>query len=133
EHSISHLGHLGPTKTRRARVVELSTRLAGELEARRPDVFGDAALVFPNGEGKQLDSRNFAQRDFRRIARIALGRARRVTPHDLRHTCVSRHLEAGTPIKWIQERGGWTTSKVLLDVYGHFMPTDVRGFADAIA
>jgi len=22
---------------------------------------------------------------------------------------------------------------VLLDVYGHFMPTDVRGFADAIA
>ena len=56
-----------------------------------------------------------------------------MTPHDLRHTWGSRHLAAGTPIKWIQERGGWTTAKVLLDVYGHFMPTDVRGFADAIA
>ena len=26
-----------------------------------------------------------------------------------------------TPLKWIQEQGGWTTAKVWLDTYGHFM------------
>lgn len=96
-------------------------------------MFGQTALVFPNAEGNALDSRNFAQRDFARVG------PRRLWPHpprhapDLRHIRVSRHLAAGTPLKWIQERGGWTTAKVLLDVYGHFMPTELRGFADAIA
>ena len=42
-------------------------------------------------------------------------------------------MARGTPLKWIQERGGWTTAKVLLDTYGHFMPTESRGFADALA
>ena len=37
-----------------------------------------------------------------------------------------------TPLKWIQEQGGWTTAKVLLDTYGHFMPTEARGYADAL-
>ena len=133
ERSIDHLGRLGPTKTRRARVVELSSRLAETLGERRPEVFGERTLVFPNNVGNPLDSRNFASRDFARIVRLALGPARHVTPHDCRHTWVSRHLAAGTPIKWIQERGGWTTAKVLLDVYGHFMPTEQRGYADAIA
>jgi hypothetical protein len=42
-------------------------------------------------------------------------------------------MARGTPLKWIQEQGGWTTAKVLLDTYGHFMPTESRGFADALA
>ena len=31
-----------------------------------------------------------------------------------------------------QEAGGWTSAKMLLDVYGHYMPTESAGFADAI-
>ena len=27
---------------------------------------------------------------------------------------------------------GWASAKMLLDVYGHFMPTESAGFADAI-
>jgi len=42
-------------------------------------------------------------------------------------------MARGTPLKWIQEQGGWTTAKVLLDTYGHFMPTESHGFADALA
>ncbi len=42
-------------------------------------------------------------------------------------------MARGTPLKWIQEQGGWTTAKVLLDTYGHFMPTEARGFADVLA
>jgi len=33
---------------------------------------------------------------------------------------------------WVQQAGGWTSAKVLLDVYGHFMPTETQGFADAL-
>jgi hypothetical protein len=42
-------------------------------------------------------------------------------------------MARGTPLKGIQEQGGWTTAKVLLDTYGHYMPTESRGFADALA
>ncbi len=28
--------------------------------------------------------------------------------------------------------GGWSSAKLLLDLYGHFLPTESTGFADAI-
>jgi hypothetical protein len=31
-----------------------------------------------------------------------------------------------------QEAGGWASAKLLLDLYGHFLPTESTGFADAI-
>jgi integrase len=43
ERSIDHLGRTGPTKTKRACVVELSTRLHEVLAERRPDLFGEGA------------------------------------------------------------------------------------------
>jgi len=42
-------------------------------------------------------------------------------------------MARGTPLKWIQEQGGWTAAKLLLDTYGHFIPTESLGFSDAIA
>ena len=45
---------------------------------------------------------------------------------------MSQELERGTNLMWIQEAGGWSSAKMLLDVYGHFMPTENAGFADAI-
>ena len=32
----------------------------------------------------------------------------------------------------MQTQGGWTTAKVLLDTYSHFMPLEMHGFADAL-
>ena len=55
-----------------------------------------------------------------------------MTPHSLRHTFASLHMARGTNLKWLQEMGGWSSAKMLLDVYGHFMPTETRGFADAL-
>ena len=55
--------------------------------------------------------------------RKAFGRVRRVTPHMLRHTFASLHMARGTNLLWIQKAGGWSSANVLLDVYGHFMPT----------
>ena len=77
-------------------------------------------------------SGNFRSRVFRRLVRRAFGPGRSLTPHVLRHTWASLHLARGTNLKWVQEAGGWASAKMLLDVYGHFMPTETRGFADAI-
>ncbi len=130
--SYSSGKHEGPTKTGRERVVELSTRAREVLAARRPEIVSDEALVFPNRAGSFLLDVYFRTKVFFPAVRKALGAHRHVTPHCLRHTWASLHMARGTPLKWIQEQGGWTTAKMLLDTYGHFMPTENRGFADAL-
>ena len=132
ERSVDHAGRLGLTKTRRGRVVELSTRLREVLTSAKPDLCADEALVFPSKAGGLMLSGNFRSRVFRRLVRRAFGPGRSLTPHVLRHTWASLHLARGTNLKWVQEAGGWASAKMLLDVYGHFMPTETRGFADAI-
>ncbi len=49
-----------------------------------------------------------------------------------RHTFASLHLARGSNLKWIQQNGGWSSAKMLLDVYGHYMPTETGGYADAL-
>ncbi len=126
---------LGPTKTGRARVVELSKRLCAALAPVQPNIFPipEEVLVFPNESGTFLQGTNFRSRVFSGIILKALGKGRHYTPHCLRHTWASLHLARGTPIKWVQQQGGWTTAKVLLDTYGHYMPDEMRGYADALA
>ncbi len=125
---------LGPTKTGRTRVVELSQRLCGVLAQVEPNIFPipEEALVFPSESGTFLQGTNFRSRVFSKIIVKALGKGRHYTPHCLRHTWASLHLARGTPIKWVQQQGGWTTAKVLLDTYGHYMPDEMRGYSDAL-
>jgi integrase len=123
---------LGPTKTGRERVVELSSRLRSVLRARQPDLLSDDALVFPNRSGGFLLDGYFRNKVFYPLIKEALGEGRHHRPHDLRHTWASLHLSRGTPIKWIQAQGGWTTAKVLLDTYADYMPEETRGFADRL-
>ena len=126
---------LGPTKTGHERDAELSYRLRGVLESIAPNVYPipEGALVFPNESGRFIHSSPFRARVFSKIVREALGKGRRFTLQCLRHTWASLHLARGTPIKWIQTQGGWTTAKVLLDTYGHFMADESRGHADALS
>jgi integrase len=126
---------LGPTKTGRTRAVELSQRLCVALAQVQPNIFPipEESLVFPSESETFLQGTNFRSRVFSKIIVKALGKGRHYTPHCLRHTWASLHLARGTPIKWIQQQGGWTTAKVLLDTYGHYMPDEMRGFADALA
>ena len=42
-------------------------------------------------------------------------------------------MARGTPLKWIHAQGGWASAKMLLDVYGHFMPEESGGYANALA
>ncbi len=48
------------------------------------------------------------------------------------NTFASLHLARGTNLLWVQQAGGWESAKMLLDVYGHYMPTESAGFADAL-
>jgi hypothetical protein len=123
---------LGPTKTGRERVVELSSRVRSVLRSRRPELLSDAALVFPNRSGAFLLDSYFRMKVFFPLVKEALGEGRHHRPHDLRHTWASLHLSRGTPIKWVQAQGGWTTAKVLLDTYADYMPEETRGFADRL-
>jgi integrase len=125
---------LGPTKTGRERVVELSMPLVRALAEAAPNVFPipDGTLVFAAQKGGFVRAANFRERVFKKLVARALGPHRHLSPHCLRHTWASLHMARGTPLKWIQEQGGWSTAKVLLDTYGHFMPSESRGFADAI-
>jgi integrase len=126
--SLSSGVHLGPTKTGQERMVELSTRLAKVLKRTgRPT---GIALVFPNARGGYIHASPFRTRIWKPLIEEALGPDRKFTPHGLRHTWASLHMARGTPLKWIQAQGGWTTAKLLLDVYGHFLPSEytrVRG------
>jgi len=132
--SVDHTGRVGPTKTGRERQVDLSGRLTAQLAEARPDLFNPGGPVFESKSGGMRNSANFRSRVFKRLVRKALGPDRLgMTPHSLRHTFASLHLAAGSNLKWIQATGGWATAKMLLDVYGHYMPDETAGNADALA
>ncbi|MCH2186458.1 DUF3631 domain-containing protein [Myxococcota bacterium] len=66
EASVDFQGKRGPTKTRKPRSVELSTRLREALPQYRPDVFGDDSFAFPSQAGSAMEHQNFRSRVFNR-------------------------------------------------------------------
>ena len=55
--------------------------------------------------------------------------------HDLRHTAVSRMLNAGIPIAKVAKIVGWSASTMVLMAkrYGHFSLNDLRGAVESIS
>ncbi len=95
-------------------VDELKThqaRLAVELSSNEHD------LVFPNLNGKPMDSQNLR----RRVLEPALKRAgiRQVGFHALRHSYVSMLVAQGENIKTIQQLVGHSSAKITWDTYAH--------------
>jgi integrase len=81
-----------------------------------------------------------------RAARILKGETEEAQPkeeiaplacrfHDLRHTAVSRMLNAGTPIAKVAKIVGWSASTMVLMAkrYGHFSLNDLRGAVESIS
>ncbi len=111
--------------------VELSQRVIDVLAPIAPDIHPPEVLAFTTSNGAPIRYENFLNRVWNPIVRD-LFPDRRVTPHSLRHTWVSLHLSRGTPIEWIRKMGGWSSSKMLLDVYSHYLPQEMSGHADAL-
>lgn len=55
-----------------------------------------------------------------------------VRPHDLRHTCASLHIKAGTPPKVLSAMLGHASVAITLDRYGHLYPGDVHQYVDRL-
>ncbi len=111
----------------------LSCRLCEVLRKALPDIAPADSPGFHTPGGAPIHYFNFRNRVWVPIVKDAFGEGRRFTVHGLRHTWATLHLAAGTPIKWIQARGGWSSAKLLLDTYGHFMPQEMDGFEDVLA
>ncbi len=96
------------------RVSQLEWRLRLGAEWRDED------LVFPSARGTQMNPSNLG-RWFRRAVRNA--GLPHLRFHELRHTCATLLLSAGTNPKVVQEMLGHSSIKVTLDIYSHVLPT----------
>jgi integrase len=113
--------------------VELSERLVSVLR-QMPTPIGPAGVrVFRTPARLPIRHENFRHRQWQPIVRDLFGKSRRLTPHSLRHTWATLHLARGTPIKWVQAQGGWSSARMLLDVYGHAIKREMQGYSDALA
>jgi integrase len=120
-------------KTGEEDYIELSERLVATLRSLAPDIRPSDLLVFRSPEGRPIHYQNFLNRVWNPVVLKVFGRDRRVTPHSLRHTWASLHLARGTPIEWVRRMGGWASAKMLLDVYAHYLPREMRGFSNSLS
>ncbi|MBS1819612.1 MAG: site-specific integrase [Acidobacteria bacterium] len=130
----------GPTKTKRARTVDLGPdtirllrehkRAQAELKMQNRTTYRDYGLVFARevretknlmGElGMPLPTSTLGGIVFKRL--IAAAGVKRITFHGLRHTCATLLLNVGEPIKVVSERLGHTNVMITMNTYAHVMP-----------
>ncbi|MBM9466082.1 tyrosine-type recombinase/integrase [Nakamurella leprariae] len=144
----------GPTKTGRARVVDIDPATAALLRSHRTRRAGLAfqlgaqdALAFGDLEGRhrlpESVSRSFRESVARCIRWQLAEAAKSVAPtqvhtlpvihlHSLRHTSATLQLVAGVHPKIVQERLGHQTISITLDTYSHALPTMQREAATAL-
>ncbi len=113
----------GPTKTRQARTVAIPQAVQAQLEqhlelftAPAPD-----ALVFTSPRGEPIRLQNFRRRTWAPAVQSA-GLPEGLRIHDMRHTAASVLINAGVPIKSIQEHLGHSSITVTMDRYAHLYP-----------
>lgn len=58
--------------------------------------------------------------------------ARKLRFHDLRHTCASLLIAAGTPALYVKERLGHASIATTMNLYGHPFPSMEATTADAL-
>ncbi|MFC7326280.1 tyrosine-type recombinase/integrase [Marinactinospora rubrisoli] len=138
----------GPTKTSKARVIDLDDDTVTLLKAHRRERAAlalqhgrDEALVFADHEGDHLHPERFSRtfkatvkRCRKKLARI--GQADLppdIRLHDLRHTHATVLLSLGTHPKIVSERLGHSSISITLDTYSHVLPTIQREAVERLA
>jgi len=120
-------------RLRQALRERLTLRLRESLRQGRRDGDPLQGLVFANERGGEMHLENFRRRVFNKVVEKAFPEGRPLTPHSLRHTWASLHMARGTPLKWIQDQGGWASAAMLLGVYSHFLPRETSGYSDVLS
>lgn len=96
-------------------MLRMHKKKQAELKLMLGPVYEDNDLLFCAEDGKPLDPKSFVDHFKRLLKKAGLN----IRFHDLRHTFATLSLEAGIPVKTVQEMLGHTTSKMVMDVYGH--------------
>ncbi len=81
----------------------------------------DNGLVFTAEDGQPVDAHNLVARHFK-PALVAADLPKSVRLYDLRHTCATLLLAAGTNPKIVAERLGHASITLTLDTYSHVLP-----------
>jgi integrase len=139
ETALSEIGgrlvEASPKTRASVRTVPVPAWLVSELE---PLLEGKGAddYLLTSPEGGPLRIGNWRRRVFDPALEVAgLVRADGrdvVRPHDLRHTCASLHIKAGTPPKVLSAMLGHASVSITLDRYGHLYPGDVHQYVDRL-
>ena len=121
---------IGPKTVAGRRTISLSRaavealrerRIAQNKEQLRAETWEDNDLVFATSKGSPTEKGNLKRRSFAPLLeRAGLPHMRF---HDLRHSAASLMLAAGAHPKIVQERLGYSSIAVTLDVYSHVMPS----------
>jgi integrase len=88
-------------------------------------------LIFANELGGPLELNNLGARHFKPILKEA-GIPQTFRIYDLRHTCATLLLSAGTNPKIVSERLGHASITLTLDTYSHVLPTMQQSAADEL-
>ncbi|MEM5243078.1 site-specific integrase [Thermoanaerobacter sp. CM-CNRG TB177] len=83
------------------------------------EAYQDNGLVFCKEDGSPLDSREFTKCFQRLLEKAGLPKVRL---HDLRHTHASLLLARGIHPKVVQERLGYSSITMTLDLYSYLVP-----------
>ncbi len=97
----------------------------------RGDGYNDAGFVFADERGVPLRGDGVSKYHWRPIL-VRLGLPA-VKLHGARHTAATMLLEAGQPLKVVQEMLGHSSITVTSDIYSHVCPAFARQAADALA
>jgi integrase len=112
-------------------IAPFNRRWVAWLEERQAaeDRWHDTGLVFCTPIGTPLDPPS----DWKAWkALLTRAGVRYVRPHDARHTAASLLLEAGIPMKVVQEWLGHSTIVLTADLYSHVAPELMTGAAEAL-
>lgn len=124
-------GRLSPTKTGKARRVDMSNQLIealqGLLTVRKREGLemglGEVVEGMFYRQGKPMEQ-NHIRRVFKRILRKA--GLRDIRFHDIRHTYASLLLSDGASLVYVKEQMGHSSIEMTVDIYGHLIPSSNR-------
>lgn len=120
-------GRIGPTKTRRVRVIDIPDEVIPMLAERAKRQKPGEPYVFGHG-ARPYDAN--APRRWLKLTAKAAGVSPH-PPHSLRHTYASLALDAGVPVQDVARQLGHTVT-TLQRVYAHFIGDGQRRAANAL-
>lgn len=109
---------VGPLKSKKAyRAIGVPGFLVEELADHIGRFPAEDDWIFSHSAGGHLDYTRFRRRYWRPAVEVSIGQP--CTPHDLRHTHVAMLIAEGQSPRYIADRLGHTSTRTVLDVYGH--------------